>query len=252
MYFYVIYLLLTSTLYFPNNISAGFKKSKIDTSITPQNINTNYDIIAWTNKLHLQTCAIVEIGEGFCAIFLEEISNKLPHRINEYFLGICECATISTWQLCTATLAKQRPNDCIFEYDKFQNNRVHRRLCDIMAINEWGQICNCSKMFTGHKLNDVNGFPTCFKVPLPKSMCAPRNPCGTDKCSTKTVTSGIHLLKCDRKCITKQPFCEEPKLTDSKFVQINSSWSSWNCSKCDEISDRKFYSSTAVCLNNIR
>lgn len=34
----------------------------------------NYDITRWVRQLHLQQCAFVEIGEGFCAV-----SKKLSH-----------------------------------------------------------------------------------------------------------------------------------------------------------------------------
>lgn len=227
----------------------NFKKSKIDTSLTPQNINTNYDISLWINQLHLETCAIVEIGYGFCSLFLEE--SQSSHN-NEYFLGICQCSTISTWQLCSSALTKQRPNDCTFKYENFQDSRVHRRFCDIMLISEWGKLCNCSQKLNEKKLNDVYGFPTCFKSPLPKSICSPLNPCGTEKCETETLMGGVYRATCYKNCFTKQPFCEKIEPDTAKSISINSSWSMWDCPSCSDNENNTIFISTSKCLNKNR
>lgn len=227
----------------------NIKKSKIDTSLTPLNVNTNYDISLWINRLHLETCAIVEIGNGFCSLFLEEIQSA--HN-NEYFLGICQCSIISTWQLCSAALTRERPNDCIYKYEYVQDSRVHRRFCDIMLISEWGKLCNCSQKLNNKKLNNVSGFPTCFNSPLPKSICSPLNPCGTDKCETETLPGGVYLTKCYKNCFTKQPFCEQFGPDTTKSLRINSSWSIWDCPNCSDNVDNTIFISTAKCLNKTR
>lgn len=44
------------------------------------NESPNYDITRWVRQLHLQQCAFVEIGEGFCAV------SKIYFIQNTFFL----------------------------------------------------------------------------------------------------------------------------------------------------------------------
>jgi hypothetical protein len=179
--------------------------------------NSVYNIEEWTQQLNLQKCAIVQIGNDFCALFLESEENEI---VVEYFLGICECKTMVNWQWCSSQLTKERPIKCKFEFDIVngcsESSRVHRRLCDVTAIAEWGDTCNCSKSLSdGYKLEKVSGFPTCVMLPLSESICTPKNVCGTSKCSVATVADAVFTVACNPRCYQKQPVTKKPF---SKFL----------------------------------
>ncbi|OAD57333.1 hypothetical protein WN48_02259 [Eufriesea mexicana] len=174
------------------------------------NESPNYDITCWVRQLHLQQCAFVEIGEGFCALFVELRSIPSESKVldssgvGEFFLGICPCLTLHTWDLCSLELTRQRKADCTFnEATPYSNTsaRVHRRLCDITSLAESTSSCNCSI--------SIAGFPTCFLNPLPESLCSPRGICGIAQCTATTI-KGIHTPQCASNCHHRQPvmlFC---------------------------------------------
>ena len=112
----------------------------------------NYDITGWVRQLHLQQCAFVEIGEGFCAPNTKVLDNS---GVGQFFLGICPCLTLHTWDLCPLELARQRRTDCAFtEATPYSNTsaRVHRRLCDVTSLGENAPSCNCSISIAGQGL----------------------------------------------------------------------------------------------------
>lgn len=189
---------------------------KIENVVTPDiedKTSENYDISIWIKKLNLQRCVFVEIGEEYCALFLEHYNctTSPPGPPDNYFLGICRCKMMMSWQLCAPSLTRMRREDCTFGPDSACNKvnttaRVHRRLCDLTGIAEWGKPCNCSNIFAHKKLIGVVGFPTCFIPRLPESICSPRNVCGTSKCTASTTKTGnIHKATCSPHCRGKQP-----------------------------------------------
>nr|XP_033321823.1 uncharacterized protein LOC117217977 [Megalopta genalis] len=126
----------------------------------------NYDITHWVRQLHLQQCAFVEIGEGFCALFVElrsipSESEVLDNSgVGEFFLGICPCLTLHSWDLCSSELSRRRKVDCTFAEATPRSNtsaRVHRRLCDVTLLGENAPGCNCSISLAGHRLHKTTG-----------------------------------------------------------------------------------------------
>ncbi|XP_076387542.1 uncharacterized protein LOC100883287 isoform X2 [Megachile rotundata] len=203
----------------------------------------NYDITRWTRQLHLQQCAFVEIGEGFCALFVELRSIPSESKVldnsgvREFFLGICPCLTLHNWDLCSPELTDQRKAHCTFnEATPYSNTsaRVHRRLCDVTLLIE----------------NAVNCFPTCFLNPLPESLCSPRNVCGIAQCSATTI-KGIHTPQCTSNCHQRQPFCEEIGPWTSIPPEINSLWSRWSSPKCNNTCGKGFMVAIASCQDQV-
>lgn len=142
-----------------------------------------YDVSNWVNKLHLQRCAFVEIGQGHCAVYTDlylsncfsqtnknsifqlfvESVEKSPH-ILEYFLGICEKEVIMKWSLCSTVLENLRPDDCTFNNDTVPEGvRVHRRLCDISNLAYYGAPCGCNSPLADRMKYKVNG-KQCFEL----------------------------------------------------------------------------------------
>ncbi|XP_034188453.2 uncharacterized protein LOC117608051 isoform X2 [Osmia lignaria lignaria] len=202
----------------------------------------NYDITRWVRRLHLQQCAIVEIGEGFCAV----LDNS---GVGEFFLGICPCFTLHTWNLCSFELTSQRKGDCTFNEATPHSNtsaRVHRRFCDVTLLVENATNCNCSITIAGQALYKTKGFPTCFLNPLPESLCSPRNVCGIARCSGTTI-KGIHTPQCATNCHQRQPFCEEIGPWTSIPTEINSLWSRWSSPKCNNTCGNGFMVAVASC-----
>lgn len=112
----------------------------------------NYDITRWVQQLHLQQCAFVEIGERFCASESKVLDS---YGVGEFFLGICPCLTLHSWNLCPPELTKLRKADCTFkEATPYSNTsaRVHRRLCDVTLLIENAPRCNCSIPLAGQGL----------------------------------------------------------------------------------------------------
>ncbi|CAK9809373.1 hypothetical protein ANTPLA_LOCUS6146 [Anthophora plagiata] len=215
----------------------------------------NYDITRWVRQLHLQQCAFVEIGEGFCALFVELRSIPSETKVldssgvGEFFLGICPCLTLHSWELCSPELTRLRKADCTFnEATPYSNTsaRVHRRLCDVTSLVESAPSCNCSIPIAGHGLHTTKGFPTCFLNPLPDSLCSPRGVCGIAQCTSTTV-KGIHTPQCASNCHQRQPFCEEIGPLTSLPAEVNSLWSRWSSPKCNNTCGRGFLVAIASC-----
>ncbi|KAB0800724.1 hypothetical protein PPYR_06463, partial [Photinus pyralis] len=176
--------------------SKSFKRH-VSNSILPITGDPSYNISSWVRQLHLQQCAIVEVGEKYCGVYVEfrTVSLLMGTDVQEYFLGLCDAETLRKWNFCSADLAKERPYECTFDIDieKSDNpSRVHRRLCDITGLAFHGELCNCS-------------FPTCFLPPLPETLCEPRNVCGVASCNASTVNHQIHTVSCNPKCMGGQP-----------------------------------------------
>ncbi|XP_068969665.1 uncharacterized protein [Bombus flavifrons] len=219
------------------------------------NESPNYDITRWVRQLHLQQCAFVEIGEGFCALFVELRSIPSESKVldssgvGEFFLGICPCLTLHTWDLCSPELARQRKADCSFnEATPYSNTsaRVHRRLCDITLLVENISSCNCSISLAGQELYKTKGFATCFLNPLPESLCSPRGVCGIAQCTATTI-KGIHTPQCASNCHQRQPFCEEIGPSTSIPSEINSLWTGWSSPKCNNTCGKGFMVAIASC-----
>ncbi|XP_017756780.1 PREDICTED: uncharacterized protein LOC108548381 [Eufriesea mexicana] len=169
--------------------------------------------------------------------------------VGEFFLGICPCLTLHTWDLCSLELTRQRKADCTFnEATPYSNTsaRVHRRLCDITSLAESTSSCNCSISIAGQALYKTEGFPTCFLNPLPESLCSPRGICGIAQCTATTI-KGIHTPQCASNCHHRQPFCEEIGPSTSIPAEINSLWSRWSSPKCNSTCGRGFLVAIASC-----
>ncbi|XP_012270687.1 uncharacterized protein LOC105694514 isoform X2 [Orussus abietinus] len=229
-------------------------------SVTPENEELpKYDISHWVQQLHLQQCAFVEIGEGFCALFVElrSIPSTAKYgdstRVGEFFLGLCTCATLRSWILCSSELTMQRKSDCIFtEATAYANTsaRVHRRLCDVTLLSNSAPACNCSVPMAGQQLYKTEGFPTCFRNPLLESLCFPRGVCGVAECSAVTI-KGILSPRCNPNCHKRQPFCEEVGPWTSIAPTITSLWSHWSIPKCNSTCGQGFMIATAVCHDQV-
>lgn len=48
------------------------------------NESPNYDITRWVRQLHLQQCAFVEIGEGFCAVSKKYFIQNIFFLVNNF------------------------------------------------------------------------------------------------------------------------------------------------------------------------
>ncbi|XP_078045302.1 uncharacterized protein LOC144474386 [Augochlora pura] len=219
----------------------------------------NYDITHWVRQLHLQQCAFVEIGERFCALFVElrsipSESEVLDNSgVGEFFLGICPCLTLHSWDLCSSELSRRRKVDCTFAEATPHSNtsaRVHRRLCDITLLGENASVCNCSISLAGHRLHKTTGFPTCFLNPLPESLCSPRGVCGVAQCAATTI-KGIHTPQCASNCHQRQPFCEDIGPWSSNPAKISSLWSQWSSPKCNNTCGRGHMVATASCQDQV-
>ncbi|KAK1133457.1 hypothetical protein K0M31_011264 [Melipona bicolor] len=223
------------------------------------NDSPNYDITRWVWQLHLQQCAFVEIGEGFCALFVElrSISSESKVLDNsgvaEFFLGICPCLTLHIWDLCSPELTRLRKTDCSFKEATPHSNtnaRVHRRLCDITWLVENASSCNCSSLLASRgRLYETKGFPTCFLNPLPKSLYSPRGVCGIAQCTATTI-KGIHTAQCASNCHQRQPFCEEIGPPTSIPVEINSLWTQRSFPKCNNTC-RGFMTAITSCQDQV-
>lgn len=80
-------------------------------------------------------------------------------EIDELFLGICDCATLRSWELCSPELMKIRRKDCIFTEATATANtsaRVHRRLCEINFL-KYLPICKCSQSLASQTLHKTEG-----------------------------------------------------------------------------------------------
>ncbi|CAL7946952.1 unnamed protein product [Xylocopa violacea] len=219
----------------------------------------NYDITRWVRQLHLQQCAFVEIGEGFCALFVELRSIPSESKVldssgvGEFFLGLCPCLTLHSWDLCSPELTRLRKVDCVFnEATPYSNTsaRVHRRLCDVTSLIENASNCNCSIPMAGQELYKTKGFPTCFLNPLPESLCSPRGVCGVAQCTATTI-KGIHTPQCAANCHQRQPFCEEIGPSTSIPAEINSLWSRWSSPKCNNTCGGGFLVAIASCQDQV-
>ncbi|XP_076659929.1 uncharacterized protein LOC143363208 isoform X2 [Halictus rubicundus] len=228
----------------------------------------NYDVTHWVRQLHLQQCAFVEIGEGFCALFVElrsipSESEVLDNSgVGEFFLGICPCLILHSWTLCSSELSRRRKVDCTFvEATPYSNTsaRVHRRLCDVTLLGDNAPGCNCSNSLAGHRLHKTTGFPTCFLNPLPESLCSPRGVCGVARCSATTI-QGIHTPQCASNCHQRQPvmllcyykFCEEIGPWSSIPAKMNSLWSRWSSPKCNNTCGRGYMVAVTSCQDQRR
>lgn len=128
-----------------------------------------YDVAGWVTKLHLQRCAIVEIGEGHCAVSrprrglvynrtLQIFVESFEPEVREYFLGICELEVVEKWKLCSDVLEGVRPKDCSFKNVTVARGvRVHRRLCDLSNIAYYGQPCRCDLVLANRPMFKVTG-----------------------------------------------------------------------------------------------
>ncbi|XP_017796174.1 PREDICTED: uncharacterized protein LOC108577522 [Habropoda laboriosa] len=169
--------------------------------------------------------------------------------VGEFFLGICPCLNLHSWELCSPELTRLRKADCTFnEATPYSNTsaRVHRRLCDVTLLVESAPSCNCSIPIAGHGLYTTKGFPTCFLNPLPESLCSPRGVCGIAQCTSTTV-KGIHTPQCASNCHQRQPFCEEIGPLTSLPAEINSLWSRWSSPKCNNTCGKGFLVAIASC-----
>ncbi|XP_045468444.1 uncharacterized protein LOC123676538 [Harmonia axyridis] len=183
-----------------------------------------YDIREWVVNLNLQRCTIVEVGEYYSALFLEDHSPGGPYN---FYLGMCDHGTMKNWQLCSSELAMKRRDVCTMNIENTVMSRVHRRFCDIHYITQTQQMCNCSNLMDT-TLYRVSGFPTCFVDPLPDSLCGALNVCGLHKCNASTVLGRIHSVQCDPNCKGEQPFCEWPiGLQTAQPPMVFSLWSDW-------------------------
>lgn len=80
-------------------------------------------------------------------------------KIDELFLGICDCGTLRSWKLCSSELLRIRQKDCVFSEATPTSNtsaRVHRRLCDINLL-KYLPICKCFLSLAGRKLHQTEG-----------------------------------------------------------------------------------------------
>ncbi|XP_018333748.1 uncharacterized protein LOC108742893 [Agrilus planipennis] len=227
---------LILTLLLQLSISGRYKRHVENSALPLFYKEPTYNISRWVKVLNLQQCVFVEIGENFCAVFVEVRARKVEH-VEEYFLGVCDLDTIYKWRLCSVALEKRRPRDCRFRKEGIEvtdvGARVHRRLCDVTGLSFHADHCNCKATLGNQKLRPVAGFPTCFLSPLPESICFPKNVCGTNKCYGTTVLDQVHSIHCDENCMDHQPFCEELGMRSSLPPKIESYWSDWRKPDCN-------------------
>ncbi|KAF6202774.1 hypothetical protein GE061_003181 [Apolygus lucorum] len=219
------------------------------------NCGPNYDVTSFVNAINVQFCTIVEIGQGYCSLFLEfrtdgSCPDLTPGGVAEVYLGTCECSVIRTWEMCSLPLKKARPYECSFEEEPRLNTseiaRVHRRLCNptMMVKEELNEPCDCSKQFDQRTLYPIVGFITCYRAPMPKSICTTHSVCGVANCIAKNL-DGLAVVHCDPDCIGRQPFCEETGPISSRAPTVTSFWSQWTCSV---LSNNVIEVSEAICL----
>ncbi|KAL3276389.1 hypothetical protein HHI36_011773 [Cryptolaemus montrouzieri] len=224
-------------------------KKHIQNSLYPNYASVpSYDIREWVVNLNLQRCTIVEVGEYYSALFLEDHNSDDGYN---FYLGMCDHETMKTWQFCSPELSMHRTRECRLNIEHNQNSRVHRRFCDIHYINLTQRPCNCSTLLDT-TLYKVKGFPTCFVDPLPESLCGPLNVCGLHKCNSSTILGRIHAAHCDPKCRGQQPFCEWPVgLQTSQLPMVYSLWSDWYEleKKDDRAMDTQILYYEAKCVN---
>ncbi|KAK9884402.1 hypothetical protein WA026_007246 [Henosepilachna vigintioctopunctata] len=241
--------LITIWLFFLRLTELKLCKKHLQNSLFPNYPTVpTYDIREWVVNLHLQRCTIVEVGEYFSALFLEDHNEMGSFN---FYLGMCDHRTLKTWQFCSPELTQQRPNECSLDFDRVQYSRVHRRFCDVHYIILTQHPCNCSTILE-RKLHKVHGFPTCFVDPLPDSLCGPLNVCGLNKCNASTILGRIHSVQCDPKCKGKQLFCEWPVGQPTASIPaVYSLWSDWH--EMEKIEDRTMGTRTiyyeAKCVN---
>ncbi|XP_065156712.1 uncharacterized protein [Atheta coriaria] len=231
-------------------IGAEIKKH-VQNSVYPYDLDPpSYNIESWVKQLHLQQCALVEVGDKYYAIFVESRPRRYDQEkgIKEYFLGLCDDDTLNKWSFCAASLQRKRADDCNFYTKNMYNTRVHRRLCDLTLLALNAPQCDCSNDLSDSKLYKVQGFPTCFKPPLPSSLCGDNNVCGLAGCSPRTINKRVHSMKCDRKCNENQPFCEPCDKKSSLPRQIRSFWTDWSNPYCTDSSCISQFDE-AICIN---
>ena len=99
---------------------------------------------------------------------LQSILRKtVDAQVAEFFLGICDCATLRSWKLCSPELTRMSKTDCTFkEATAIANTsaRVHRRLCDITFLSSVAPICNCSIQMAGQNLYKTEGSSKLIRI----------------------------------------------------------------------------------------
>ncbi|XP_066903967.1 uncharacterized protein [Halyomorpha halys] len=218
----MLLLLITSLL---------FSGTKQDLLAPP---STSYNVEEIIAQLNLQFCTIVEIGQSYCSLFLEfrsspATSDLINDNVAELYLGTCDCATMRSWEMCSVPLRKARPYECTFEEALPMVNssaRVHRRLCDPTMMLAMNEPCDCSKQLAQRTQYPVQGFLTCYRAPMPKSICSTHSVCGVARCAAKNLF-GLALVQCDPNCKDRQPFCEDPSEVTSRAPTVQSFWSDW-------------------------
>ncbi|KAK2575656.1 hypothetical protein KPH14_012055 [Odynerus spinipes] len=219
---------------------------------------SNYGVTYWIRQLQLEHCAFVEIGEDFCALFVEIHDSPFVTKIvdssyaTELFLGLCSCSILQFWNLCLIELTKCKKSDCTLTEDMVYDNtsdRVHR-LCDIPLLNIEAPFYNCSMLIANQQLHRTKGFPTCLQSPLPKSLYTPCNVCGIFKCSVRTI-NGIYSIKCATNCHQRQLFCEGAGLWTSTIPAITSTWSQWSSPVYNNTCGEGLVMVVASCYNQV-
>ncbi|XP_033228342.1 uncharacterized protein LOC117180116 isoform X3 [Belonocnema kinseyi] len=205
----------------------------------------NYDI----GQLILQQCDFVEIGEGFCALFVELKSNPrktAETQIAEFFLGICHCASFCCGKLCSPELLDMRKAGCIFiEATATANtsSSVYRKFCDTAFLSSVSPICSIP--LAGQQLYRTEG-----SNPLPTSICSTRGYCGVPECAVNTI-KGIHLTTFDPNIRQKKPFCKDVGPWTSVPPIITSFWSKCSIPKSHATDVRGLLVSTSFCYNQV-
>nr|XP_022910574.1 uncharacterized protein LOC111421632 [Onthophagus taurus] len=209
-----------------------------------------YNLEGWIGQLHLQQCTFVAMGENFFGIFLEKFPRVYDENqeIKEYFLGICDYKTLKKWNLCPLALEAKRKEDCAFHEDSQESPRVHRRLCELSDITQFGEHCNCDSTLRGDPLLQVVGFPTCFRSEITETVCGYNNVCGLNTCTMNMVSNRVYMVKCDENCFGHKPFCEDPEWETGNVREINSFWTDWSEAKCAD-SDCMAQYNEANCIN---
>ncbi|XP_017774464.1 PREDICTED: uncharacterized protein LOC108561162 [Nicrophorus vespilloides] len=172
------------------------------------------------------------------------------HQIREYFLGLCDDDTLSRWSFCPSNLQEKRSADCDLRTNNMYGTRVHRRLCDVTLLSLKAQQCDCNSDLSDSKLFKVQGFPTCFKAPLPDSLCGDNNVCGLAACKPETINKRIHSVVCDPECHHRQPFCEQPGKRSSLPREVHSFWTDWSNPFCTDVSCMSQFDE-ATCINKL-
>lgn len=210
------------------HICVAIKEPQVNRSVSPEFLPYEAYKIGklWTQALNLQTCSIVQIGDNFCALFLEASEGK---SYQEYFLGICQCETLVKWKLCSPELTETRKEDCEFQRNrKLKVSKVHRRFCDLKRISEMlNATCDCSQKLFGKQMLNVVGFPTCYLPSQSKSVCETLDVCGVSNCRSEVLTGGVVRVNCNSKCPGKQPVgrrSESKKKTNNFHIFLVVLW----------------------------